>query len=96
VSAPRPSDRDYVEQLGAVLRRRDPAALRDFLSAQATQFGDERQAAQLNGQSLDEIETLMHRMTLARSDLSEYHAASRAWLAARGIQPPTIDRGRRN
>jgi hypothetical protein len=96
VSAPGASDRDYVEQLGVVLRTRDPAALRGFLSAQAARFGDERQVAQIDGQSLDEIETLMHRMTLARSDLSEYHAASRAWLMARGIQPPAIDRGRRN
>jgi hypothetical protein len=44
-----------------------------------------------------EMEELMHRMTLARPDLSDLHAESQAWLAARnpGERLPTASRPRR-
>jgi len=91
-----PSDRDYVERLGVVLRTRDPAQLREFLTENAQQFGGESQAKQVEGQTDEEIEILLHRMTLARSDLSEYHAASRLWLQQHGIGIRPSDRARRN
>jgi hypothetical protein len=91
-----PSDRDYVERLGAVLRTRDSAQLRAFLTESARRFGGADQAKQVEGQSDEEVEILLHRMTLARSDLSEYHAASRLWLQQHGIGIPPSDRARRN
>jgi hypothetical protein len=78
------------------LRQRSPEALRGFLVANARRFGDERQVADIDGQSADEIEALMHRMTLARSDLAEFHTSSRAWLASRGLTGPTDEPSRRN
>jgi hypothetical protein len=38
----------------------------------------------------------MHRMILARSDLSSLHAESRAWLRQRGLKAPSDEPGRRN
>ena len=91
-----PSDRDYVDRLGAVLRTRDAAELRAFLQENARQFGGESEARKIESQTDEEIEILLHRMTLARSDLSEYHAASRLWLQQRGIGVPPPNRSRRN
>jgi hypothetical protein len=71
----------YAEQLGAVLRRRDPGELQRFLVDNARRFGDARQVAEVERRSADEMEELMHRMILARADLKELHAQSRAWLA---------------
>ena len=96
MSAAQDSDHDYVERLGAALRTRDSGVLRDFLVAQAGRFGDEAQVEQITRQSSLELEMLMHRMTLARSDLSEYHAASRSWLTERGVALPPIKPSRRN
>jgi hypothetical protein len=76
------NDRSYVAQLGDVLRQRDVTALRAFLEAQAGRYGDERQVAAIRAQSDAELETLLHRMTLARADLASLHAESRRWLAA--------------
>ncbi len=74
-------DRSYVAQLGQVLRRRDVAALRAFLEAQAGRYGDERQVEAIRGQSDAELEALMHRMIVSRPDLAQLHAESRRWLA---------------
>ena len=90
MSAPGSSDRDYVERLGAALRTRDPQALREFLISQAQRYGDKGQVDQIAQQSAEVLEALLHRMALARSDLSEYHAESRAWLARHGAVPPPI------
>jgi hypothetical protein len=65
-----------------VLRSRSPSALRDFLVERARRYGDERQVAEIEGRGADDLEALMHRMILARPDLSELHAGSRRWLAA--------------
>ena len=78
------SDREYTEQLGVVLARRDPEALRAFLTASARRFGDESQEAQITQQSADALEMLMHRMILSRPDLAAHHAESQAWLEQRG------------
>ena len=83
---PGPTDRDYKAQLGAVLRRRDPAELHRFLRQSAASYGDERQVAEVEERSHAEMEELMHRMILTRPDLADLHAASRSWLAAR--DPP--------
>lgn len=96
-------DQDYVRRLGEVLRRRDPAALRDFLAEQAGRFGDERQAAEVGARDLAELEMLLYRMILARPDLADLHADSERWLAAKGgppadptrTRPPRRGRGRR-
>jgi hypothetical protein len=75
-------DRAYVARLGDVLRQRSVPALRAFLEAQAGRYGDERQVEAIRAQSDDELERLLHRMTLARPDLAQLHAESRRWLAA--------------
>ena len=79
---PGSSDQDYKARLGAVLRRRDPAALHLFLRQSAAGYGDERQVTEVEQQSHAEMAELLHRMTLARPDLAAFHAESRAWLAA--------------
>lgn len=96
MSAPGPTDRGYVERLGVVLRQRSPEALKTFLLESARRFGDEGQVAQVAEQTPDEIEILMHRMTLARSDLGALHAESRAWLATQGLRGPTGEPSRQN
>jgi len=93
---PKRSDRDYVRELGTVLRRRDPKALRTFLIEQARRFGDDDQVTQIAQQSDAEIEVLMHRMTLARADLASFHGESRAWLARRGPHTPSGGPGRKS
>jgi hypothetical protein len=91
LSMPKPSDQDYKARLGAVLRRRDPETLHLFLRQNASGFGDERQVVDVEERSHEEMEELMHRMILARTDMADLHAASRAWLAGRG---PAVDRKR--
>jgi hypothetical protein len=86
-------DRDYVSRLGEVLRRRDPAALREFLAGQAGRFGDERQVAEIRARGPDEMEMLLHRMIVSRPDLAELHAESARWLTAHGA--PSAPPGRR-
>ena len=89
-------DPSYRTQLGAVLRRRNAAALKDFLLESARRFGDDRQVADVLGKSDDEMEELLHRMILARPDLDELHRASREWLFRHGIDAYGEDDGRRN
>ena len=71
----------YAEQLGDTLRRRDPRQLQTFLIQSARRFGDARQVAEVEGKSSAEMLALMHRMILARADLKDLHAESRASLA---------------
>lgn len=75
------ADSGYVRRLGEVLRRRDPLALREFLAEQAGRYGDERQVADIRSKDAAEMETLLHRMILARPDLADLHAASKRRLA---------------
>jgi hypothetical protein len=91
-----PREPSYAAQLGAVLRRRDPLALKDFLIRSAERFGDQRQIDDVQGKSPAQLEELMHRMIVARPDLRELHRASRAWLFKHGIDPFGDDGGRRN
>lgn len=86
----------YVTQLGAVLRRRDPHALRAFLLTSARQFGDDRQVADVETRSDDEMTELLHRMIVARPDMADLHRASREWLFRHGIDAFGDDGGRRN
>lgn len=88
-------DRAYATQLGEVLRRRDVAALRAFLEAQAGRYGDERQVEAIRAQTDAELELLLHRMTLARPDLADLHAASERWLAGQGGPRPPDSPARR-
>jgi hypothetical protein len=76
----------YRDRLGAVLRARDPAALRAFLLDSARRFGDQRQLDEVSHKSDAELEELMHRMIVARPDLAALHRASRDWLARHGIK----------
>jgi hypothetical protein len=71
-------DLSYRERLGDTLKKRDPRVLREFLVQQARTFGDDAQVAAISSQSDDEMTQLMHRMILARPDLKDLHAASRA------------------
>jgi len=80
-----PRESSYAAQLGAVLRRREPSALRQFLLESAQRFGDERQVAEVAEKSDDEMLELLHRMIVARPDLSDLHRASREWLFRHGI-----------
>jgi hypothetical protein len=68
-----------------VLRRRDALALRAFLAQSAERFGDARQVAEVQDKSDEEMQELLHRMILARPDLSDLHRSSREWLFRRGI-----------
>jgi hypothetical protein len=80
-----PREPSYVAQLGAVLRRRDILLLRRFLVESALRFGDERQVADVEGKTEEEMQELLHRMIVARPDLSDLHRASREWLFRHGI-----------
>jgi hypothetical protein len=91
-----PREPSYVTQLGAVLRRRDTVALREFLLRSAERFGDQKQVADVNSKSEPELEELLHRMIVARPDLQELHRASREWLFRHGIDTYGDDGGRRN
>ncbi|HEV7665259.1 MAG TPA: hypothetical protein VGQ62_17140 [Chloroflexota bacterium] len=86
----------YAAQLGIVLRRRDARALRTFLRQSAIRFGDESQVADVDAKTDDELEELLHRMIVARSDLQDLHRSSREWLFRRGIDAFGEDDGRRN
>jgi len=90
------TDGAYVEQLGAVLRTGDPEQLRAFLADNARRYGDDAQVEQITHQSAGELEGLMHRMILSRSDLSNLHEGSRQWLARNGVRVPKAAPDRRN
>jgi hypothetical protein len=91
-----PRQPSYAAQLGAVLRRRDTAVLRQFLLDSAQRFGDQKQVTDVLGKSRDEMEELLHRMIVARPDLSDLHRASREWLFTHGIDTFGESGGRRN
>jgi hypothetical protein len=91
-----PREPSYREQLGSVLRACDAAALRGFLLRSAERFGDPKQVDDVLAKSDDEVEELLHRMILARPDLSDLHRASREWLFRHGIDSFGEDGGRRN
>ncbi|MGI9149226.1 MAG: hypothetical protein ACR2IK_22205 [Chloroflexota bacterium] len=80
-----PSEPSYVTQLGSVLRKRNAADLRAFLLQSAERFGDSRQVEDVLAKSDQEVEELLHRMIVARPDLSDLHRASREWLFRHGI-----------
>lgn len=86
----------YLTRLGAVLRQRNPTALREFLLASAERYGDDRQVADVEGKSDAEMEELLHRMIVARPDLNDLHRASREWLFHHGIDPYGETGERRN
>jgi hypothetical protein len=91
-----PGEPSYPAQLGSVLRRRNAVALRSFLLQSARRFGDERQVADVETRSDDEMEELLHRMIVARPDLDDLHRASREWLFRHGFDSFGKDSGRRN
>jgi hypothetical protein len=91
-----PQQPSYPSHLGAVLRRRAPEALRRFLVESAGRFGDHRQVTDVQDKSADEMEELLHRMIVARADLSDLHRASREWLFHAGIDTFGEDGGLRN
>lgn len=80
-----PREPSYATRLAAVLRRRDAVALREFLVDSAQRFGDARQVADVQSKSDEEMQELLHRMIVARSDLQDLHRASREWLFRHGI-----------
>jgi hypothetical protein len=93
--APDRSDGSYQERLGQILRLRDPDALRAFLVEQARRFADDRQVEAVNLQSDAELELIMHRMILARNDLADLQAASRAALGTDSALQERTSRSRR-
>ena len=82
------SDQEYAAQLGAVLSRRDPQALRGFLIENARRFGDPAQEAELLQQSGAALAMMMHRMIVSRPDLAAMHAESQRWLQEHGFDAP--------
>jgi hypothetical protein len=80
-----PREPSYAAQLGKVLRLRDADQLRQFLLESARRFGDEKQVADVEGKSDDEMHELLHRMIVARPDLKDLHRPSREWLFRHGI-----------
>ena len=91
-----PGEPSYRVQLGTVLRQRDVRALRAFLLQSAQRYGDARQVDDVEAKSEEELEELLHRMIVARNDLTDLHRASREWLFRRGIDTFGEDDGRRN
>ncbi len=91
-----PGEPSYRAQLGTVLRQRDVRALREFLLQSAQRYGDARQVDDVEAKSEDELEELLHRMIVARNDLTDLHRASREWLFRHGIDTFGEDDGRRN
>jgi hypothetical protein len=91
-----PREPSYAARLGAVLRQRSPERLRQFLLESAERFGDERQVADVEGKSDDEMQELLHRMIIARPDLSDLHRASRDWLFRHGLDAYGESGERRN
>ena len=91
-----PRQISYIAHLGAVLRQRNPRALRQFLIDNAARFGDQRQIADLESKSDSEMEELLHRMIVARGDLQPLHRSSREWLFRQGIDTFGEGGGRRN
>ena len=91
-----PAGGGYVQELGAVLRRRDPLALRAFLAASARRFGNEREASELMDRDPDEMALVMHRTIVARPDLRDLHADSQRWLRAHGFDPDVAGESRGN
>jgi hypothetical protein len=91
-----PREPSYIAQLGEVLRRRNAAALKDFLARSAARYGDARQLADVENKSEAELEELLHRMIVARADLKDLHRASREWLFRHGIDTFGEGGGRRN
>jgi len=91
-----PREQSYAAQLGAVLRRRDALALKQFLLASAQRFGDEKQVADVQQKSDADMQELLHRMIVARPDLQDLHRASREWLFRHGIDTYGEDGERRN
>ncbi|MFN8525748.1 MAG: hypothetical protein U0821_21830 [Chloroflexota bacterium] len=77
------NDGEYAARLGEILRGRNTSSLKRFLLDQARRFGDERQVDEVEERTAAEMEELMHRMIVARPDLSDLHRASKQWLAAR-------------
>ena len=91
-----PNEPSYRAQLGSVLRQRDVRLLRMFLLQSAQRYGDARQVDDVQAKSEAELEELLHRMIVARNDLSDLHRASREWLFRHGIDTFGEDDGRRN
>ncbi len=86
----------YAQQLGAVLRQRDPLALRDFLAASARRYGNEQEARELESREESELALIMHRSIVARPDLADIHGDSQRWLRAHGLDPDVTGESHRN
>ncbi|MBX5490252.1 MAG: hypothetical protein IRZ14_03765 [Chloroflexi bacterium] len=77
----------YAAELGAVLRRRDPEALRAFLAASARRYGNAGEAAAIEAMPREEMLLTLHRMIMARPDLRDLQAESARWLRTHGLDP---------
>jgi hypothetical protein len=85
-----------VQELGAVLRQRDPLALQAFLAASARRFGNESEAAELEDYEPEELTLIMHQMIVARPDLRDLHVESQRWLRRYGLDPDVTGESHRN
>jgi hypothetical protein len=83
----RDGDSTYVKQMASVLRKKDVAALRDFLARSAEERNDDGEAAEIRGIPEADLEARMHKMIVARKDLVDLHDESREWLIAHGFTP---------
>ncbi|MFN0073717.1 MAG: hypothetical protein ACKVVP_19730 [Chloroflexota bacterium] len=91
-----PGDLGYRESLGRTLRRGSVSGLRAFLIGQAEAFGNEQHVQAIISQTEAELQTLMHRMILARTDLADLHPLSRAALGMQSApKAPGASRPRR-
>ena len=73
-------DTNYTQKLVDTLRTKDPVKLRDFLRRSAEERDPER-VHEIDTIPEDKMVVRMHKMIIARRELADLHAESRAWLA---------------
>jgi hypothetical protein len=79
------TDTIYTANLSAVLRKRDTAALRDFLKAEACGRDPDR-VDEIDEIAKTDLEVRMYKMILSRPDLADLHADARRWLTGHGFE----------
>ena len=76
-------DSNYQDQLGVVLRKREVAALREFLTVSAARYGHGECGSHIASLADEQLHLMMHRMILARRDLADLRPASPAACGSR-------------
>jgi hypothetical protein len=79
------ADSIYTASLSAVLRKRDTAALRDFLKSEACARDLDR-VDEIDEIAETDLEVRMYKMILTKPDLGDLHADARRWLKGHGFE----------